>query len=185
MSTRRLAMRATGGFAVAGAIALVASLGVPVLLDRFGTVLLGTGFLVAALGIVYLTVLRVAFGPNVGWPRTAVPPWNLLSVLFAASLMAVVVGGLGLMRTDGFSADSAPLRSCPWTLSTDHGSRVVCVSHDRWLMVNESVAMGLLGFLVFVCAIVCALFATNWALTSAAGPGLPTEHERPLIHERP
>ena len=155
----------------------MASLGVPVLLDRFGAVLLGTGFLIAAVGILYLTVLRVAFGPNVDWPRTVVPPWNLLSLLFAAGLMAVVVGGLGLMRTDGFSADSAPLGRCPWTLSTNHGSRVVCVSHERWLMVNDSVAMGLLGFLVFVCAIVCALFATNWALTSRPGSGLPTDHE--------
>jgi hypothetical protein len=152
---------------------LAASLGAPVLLDRLGIVLIPAGFVIAGLGIAYLTVLRLAFGPNVGWPRVIAPPWSVLSLLLAAALIAVVAGGLGLMRTDGFSADSSPLMGCPWTISTDHGSRVVCVSHQRWLVVNEGVAMGLIGFLVVVCAIVCVLFATRWALTSALSASPP------------
>jgi len=163
-------MRVTGGFAVVGAVALAVSLGAPVLLDKVAIVLIPSGFVIAMVGVAYLTALTFVLGDRTRVTRALMtaPSTSLNSLLAAAGLVAIVAGGLGLFRTDGYSADTHPREDCPWTISMfRNGASVLCVSHHRWLEVNVGVEMGLLGLMVVVNAVACVLFSADPALRPA------------------
>jgi hypothetical protein len=85
----------------------------------------------------------------------------LRRLLVAVAACGVASAAAGLITTGGWSADSRRNDpACTWRIVKDHGSTVQCVSHGRWLQVQDGVERGILGFLALFASIEC------WKLAS-------------------
>ena len=105
---------------------------VPALLNHAVSVpLVLSGF-----GIAFSTFALVMVGKSKKRPLGPMPD-RLLTVLVVAGLVAVASAVAGGIITGGFSADNPAIGACKWSISTDHGGTVRCVSHERWLQVEH------------------------------------------------
>jgi len=114
------------------------------------------GFFLAVSVLASVTVNRARRSPAL----EPVPiPDRLFAVLVVAGLLALGCAVAGVVLTGGYSTGEEFSEGCRWPIVTDHGSTVHCVSHDRWVQVENGFFHIGLGILGVFSSIFCGLWS--------------------------
>lgn len=181
MAARRLRTAVTTGLALVATVCAATGVASWLLPDhlKFVVWLFLVAFFAAFAGMGYMIVARIRArdhrddGPRTPDIRAAARLPSLRKLVIVALTCGVVSGAAGLITTSGYSAD--PPRndpSCPWRIGTNHGSTNRCVTHARWLQVQDGVDRGLLGIVTLFTSIECLM-------SISLKVGIASDQERP------